>query len=48
MDGDDHLTEYNDGIVEEYRRFPRWMWLAIAGALVWAFVIGPFGLVTPG
>ncbi len=48
MDGEAPLTEHPDGIVEEYRRFPRWIWLAIAGAMVWAWMLGPFGLFVPG
>lgn len=47
MDKDGPLTEHNDGIVEEYRTFPRWMWLMIGAALLWAWVLGPFGLFTP-
>jgi len=40
--------EYHPGgIIEEYRPFPRWIWIAIVLAMVWAWIIGPFGLFTP-
>ena len=36
------------GLIQEgWGRFPWWIWLIIAGWLVYAFLIGPFELTHP-